>query len=35
LDRRLAAEAGRKGGQASHGGTRKRATAAPAGPGPR
>lgn len=27
LDRRLAAEAGRKGGQASHGGTRKRVPA--------
>lgn len=36
LDRRLAAEAGRKGGQASHAGSRKRAaTGASAGPGSR
>jgi uncharacterized protein len=31
LNRRLAAEAGRKGGQASHAGSRKRATAASSG----
>jgi general stress protein YciG len=35
LDRRLAAEAGRKGGQASHAGGRKRSSGATAGTGTR
>jgi uncharacterized protein len=35
LNRRLAAEAGRKGGQASHGGARKRTPSASSGPSSR